>query len=92
MLASAGDASFADPAVDQENTNEQDGYAGAYAEGDEVHVLNYGDITAGSDGDDTTSGDGINAESTAFAKAEVDQEVDQDNSNSQDARWETIRT
>ena len=71
--------------IDQQNYSDQVGYSGAYAEGDEVHVLNYGDITAGTDGDETTSGDGINAESTAFAKAEVDQEADQDNSNEQSA-------
>ena len=56
---------------------------GAYAESDEVQVWNYGSTSAG--------GDGISANSTAVAVAKIEQQADQENSNSQNAeirlRW-----
>ena len=69
--------------IDQENRSEQFGVADAYASSEHVKVESDGEITAG---DFVTGiGDGIDAESSAVAVADLDQTVDQDNTNSQSA-------
>ena len=60
------------PFILQENFNEQQGEADATAYSGDVSVLN---------SEDPSHEDGIDAESKAFAKAEIDQEASQENSN-----------
>ena len=73
-----------EPAVEQENENEQLGFADAYAESGEVSVWNRGDIFAG--------GDGISADSTAVAVADVDQDADQATRTAKRQMQEIIQT
>ena len=63
--------------IDQDNENQQEGVADAYASSEYVTVESAGSLNAGVDG--------IDADSRAQATADLDQTVDQENENSQTA-------